>query len=100
MDGKLNGIIIDGKVYVPTKSKTDNCKYCHLKPQETGVFHCIISNWCYDLGEGTIFRYSQKLTNKLNGKWPNPDFGTPVNPRIEALLDEIIQITTEDQKAK
>lgn len=37
---------------------------------------------------------------KENGKWPNPDFGTPVNPRIEALLDEIIQITTEDQKAK
>ena len=37
---------------------------------------------------------------KRDGKWPNPDFGTPVNPRIEALLDEIIQITTEDQKAK
>lgn len=68
MDGKLNGIIIDGKVYVPTKSKTDNCKYCHLKPQERGVFHCIISNWCYDLGKCTIFRYSQELTNKLNGK--------------------------------
>lgn len=62
MDGKLNGIIIDGKVYVPTKSKTDNCKYCHLKPQETGVFHCIISNWCYDLGKMiTTERYTSPI---------------------------------------
>lgn len=37
---------------------------------------------------------------KRDGKWPNPDFGTPVNPRIEALLDEISQITTEDQKSQ
>ena len=32
-----------------------------------------------------------------DGKWPNPDFGTPVNPRIDELLDEINKIIKEDQ---
>lgn len=62
METDLNGIIIDGKVYEATKTDCASCILCDLI-QEDGGCPCV--GLCTDIGRNNIFRYSQKLTEKL-----------------------------------
>ena len=62
----LNGIIVDGKVYEIVKSY--NCSDCGLLEKctkDAETFEAI----CYILSNKSrsIFRFSQNLTDKLNG---------------------------------
>ena len=71
MDG-LNGIILNGKVYetIDTDLKTPFCNFCDIKE------FCDKQYWdynvyiCHGLSEDDpiYFRFSQTLTDKLNGK--------------------------------
>ena len=61
---KLNGIIIDGKVYETVEVERAVCDHCDLKDkcnQSSAFEYCIEI-----LGAREIFRYSQSLTDKLN----------------------------------
>lgn len=65
----LNGIIIDGKVYVAVPRGSYHCndcalyEWCKIEPIEYGAI-------CHVLGEGkrVLLRLSQDLTNIINGK--------------------------------
>ena len=35
---------------------------------------------------------------KKEGKWPDPDFGTPINPRIDELLNEMSKIVNNKEQ--
>ena len=63
---KLNGIIYNGKVYIPEETKKP-CENCDLK---TDCQHgMLVGRACsVFLNENERFRYSQSLTDKLNGK--------------------------------
>ena len=65
----MNGIIIDGKVYEVVPYSLNSCDKCELKKecdQITGDY-CLVDKLfgCHGM---RIFRYSQPLTDKLNGK--------------------------------
>lgn len=59
---KINGIIIEGKVYVAEKAKSITCLQCDLVEEDGG---CVAPEQCFRLGSRNIFRYSQELTDKL-----------------------------------
>ena len=61
----MNGIIIDDKVYEATESKEDSCLTCDLIDDRS---ECPCRDFCFEQGRNNIFRYSQSLTDKLNGK--------------------------------
>ncbi len=58
---KLNGIILNGKVYMPEESEKP-CENCDLKTD------CLLVGRACSvfLNENESFRYSQSLTDKLN----------------------------------
>ena len=68
---KLNAIVIDGKVYEAVLDDTDSCEECVFVDSEIGCCrksHCT-SFMLSPYGKSPyIFRYSQSLTDKLNGK--------------------------------
>lgn len=59
---KINGIIYNGKVYKAVKGK--GCKECAFNPIVTACRD--FCDWCKRLD--CAFRYSQELTDKINGK--------------------------------
>lgn len=62
--GKFNGIIYNGKIYLPEESEKP-CANCDLKSEcQHGL---IVGRACsYFLEENERFRYSQELTDKIN----------------------------------
>ena len=65
---KLNGIILNGKVYEAVLDDTDSCEECVFVDREIG---CCRKSYCTSFipsyGKSPyIFRYSQSLTDKLN----------------------------------
>ena len=61
---KLNGIIYNGKVYIPEETKKP-CLNCDLKTDcQHGMLIGIACS--YFLNEKERFRYSQELTDKIN----------------------------------
>ena len=65
----LNGIIIDGKVYEAVLDDTDSCDECTFVDNKIG---CCRKSYCVSFipsyGKSPyIFRFSQTLTDKLNG---------------------------------
>lgn len=68
---KINGIIIDGKVYEVVKyDGTSPCMDCALTHECVRLEEAHKSTqFCGDYLEGCIFRYSPSLTERLN----NPD---------------------------
>lgn len=59
---KINGIIIDGKVYEAIKTDEQSCLKCDLIEEDGG---CPCRDYCFYLGRYNIFRYSPELTDKL-----------------------------------
>lgn len=70
MDGKLNGIILDGKVYI-TDPAAASCADCDLCEMCCGMLE--EEEWCIRAGATKDndfgFRYSQELTDKINDKY-------------------------------
>ena len=67
---KINGIILNGKVYEAVLNDTDSCEECAFVDKEIG---CCRKSYCVSFMQGYgkspyIHRYSQSLTDKLNGK--------------------------------
>ena len=63
---KINGIIYDGKIYESVKGKCENCDldyYCNLFTVANSVSPCVAFG-----DETKIFRFSPKLTDRLNEK--------------------------------
>lgn len=61
----INGIIIDGKVYVATEDNKQSCLKCDLIEEDGG---CICGGFCLSMGYSNIFRYSRELTDKLHAE--------------------------------
>lgn len=61
----LNGIIIDGKIYVATEDNKSSCLKCDLIGERG---ECPCRDFCFGQGRCNIFRYSQELTDKINRK--------------------------------
>lgn len=61
---KINGIIVNGRVYVATQGGKDYsyCEGCDFYTKDD----CIYYDICSKLGRLNIFRYSQELTDKIN----------------------------------
>lgn len=55
---KINGIIINGKVY----EIEPGCQICH----QCALYGSICGHCCNMFGGGAILRYSHELTEKLN----------------------------------
>lgn len=64
METKLNGIIIDGKVYKAYETDGSSCLKCDLIEEDGD---CPCRDFCFCLGRYNIFRYSPELTYKLMG---------------------------------
>lgn len=63
----INGIVIDGKVYIEGRGSCEECdlrKKCMQEEELHDVNYCQI----FVLGSGKNFRYSPELTDKLKGK--------------------------------
>lgn len=62
---KINGIIIEGKVYKESRGSCEDCdlrKRCMLDEERLDTNYCSI----FVLGSGENFRYSPELTERLN----------------------------------
>ena len=60
----MNGIIINGKAYVAeSDDNLSSCANCDLKPAAIG---CPYAETC--ITWKSVFRFSQELTDRLNGK--------------------------------
>lgn len=62
---ELNGIIFCGKVYEAADGEGHSCLTCDLI-DDAG--DCICRDFCFNQGRNNIFRFSQELTDKINGK--------------------------------
>lgn len=62
---KINGIILEGKVYVAAKDDKQSCLKCDLIEDDGKCAH---HRFCIRLGADNIFRYSPELTDKINHK--------------------------------
>lgn len=66
---KINGIIIDGKVYEAVPKGSYHCSDCDLYKQCKRYSHVLTdacTNLMFVFEENIIFRYSQPLTDKIN----------------------------------
>lgn len=67
MKEDINGIIVDGKVYIADENPSNECRHCDLQDAHD---NCIAPAWCqcYDDKEfcSYDFKFSQTLTDKLN----------------------------------
>ena len=64
-EAALSGVIVDGRVYVAVAADEPSCVSCDLV-DDRGM--CVCADFCFEQGRNNIFRYSQSLTDKLNGK--------------------------------
>lgn len=64
-DKPLNGIVRDNKFYEAVEDKTASCLNCHLIDDRG---QCDFKEFCFELGRNNIFRFSQSITDKINGK--------------------------------
>lgn len=70
----MNGLIIDGKVYVAVEQDMQFCCECDLYDKccsfgaESEKYHGMLLAACLTFGKENIFCYSPTLTDKLNGK--------------------------------
>jgi len=60
---KINGIIIEGKVFVAEKDANCSCLKCDLIEEDGKCAH---PQFCNRLGVDNIFRYSPEMTERLN----------------------------------
>lgn len=63
--GLINGIIVDGKVYVPDPSHKDTCLWCYFIG-EFGDCEAPCGGICQLAYDGASLQPSQELTDKLN----------------------------------
>lgn len=64
---KLNGVIIDGKFYEAEKGR--NCDKCDLRDECCkNVWAGICTNFETLLNDIHIFRFNQKITDKINNE--------------------------------
>lgn len=69
MRTNLNGIILNGKVYVSDLQDIQFCHECDLYETCMGFnsdMHSGLLVMCQSFGKDNIFLYSQSLTKKLN----------------------------------
>lgn len=67
---KINGIIIEGKVYIPVECDKDSpCDECDLSEKCSKLSPNVDDACCELIDRFHIFRYSPSLTERLN----NPD---------------------------
>ena len=70
----MNGLIIDGKVYEAVAQDMQFCCECDLYDkccswgEDHEKYHGMLLASCLAFGKENIFRYSQSLTDKLNGR--------------------------------
>lgn len=69
---KINGIIIEGKVYKAEEQDIRICCECDLYSQCMSFSDCRLHDsllsLCLACGKENIFRFSPELTDKLKGK--------------------------------
>lgn len=62
---KINGIIIEGKIFVATGTNNSSCLMCDLIEEDSS---CPCRNYCFYIGGYyNCFRYSPELTERLKG---------------------------------
>lgn len=62
---KINGIILDGKIYIATEDSKDYCLGCDIVADEN--MNCPCMDYCRSIGYCNVFRYSPGLTERLKG---------------------------------
>lgn len=85
MKDEINGLALGGKFYEAAKGEIASCKGCYFLDEgcDLGVVVCEVFNTGKD--NDIIFKYSQSLTDKMNGSYSIPE------PKTEEEIEDAIK---------